>query len=154
MIGVLTQELALVEDQDQSASLTGLKKYFIEMFFYSCAIVPALDALALKLKNTVPGMKKKKGALPAEVEQLQRDVWNALKTGLKNLSTSLEKRSDLLSASLVESYTESRLLDTVTTVLPSYLEGVMAVEDIAADGERVATVVREKASEYASEKGA
>ena len=125
------------------------------MFFYSCAIVPALDALALKLKNTVPGMKKKKGALPAEVEQLQRDVWNALKTGLKNLSTSLDKRSDLLSASLLESYTESKLLDTVSNLLPSYLEAVMAEsEELAADGERVATVVREKASEHASEKGA
>jgi len=40
----------------------------MEMFMYGGILVPALDALALKLKSTVPNMKKKKGALPAEID--------------------------------------------------------------------------------------
>ena len=48
-------------------------------------IVPGLDALSLKLKSTVPSFKKKKGALPAEVESVQRDVWNATKSTLKQM---------------------------------------------------------------------
>lgn len=48
-------------------------------------VVPALDALSLKLKSTVPNFKKKKGALPAEITEVQTTVWTASKTALKSL---------------------------------------------------------------------
>ena len=48
-------------------------------------VVPALDALSLKLKSTVPNFKKKKGALPAEITEVQSTVWTASKTALKSL---------------------------------------------------------------------
>jgi len=53
------------------------------MLLYGGVIVPALDALTLKIKDTAPNFKKKKGALSTEVDQVQRLVWNATKTHLK-----------------------------------------------------------------------
>ena len=38
------------------------------MLIYGGIVVPALDALSLKLKSTVPSFKKKKGPLPQEIE--------------------------------------------------------------------------------------
>lgn len=55
------------------------------MLLYGGVIVPALDALCLKLKSVVPSFKKKKGALPAEVDQVQRCVWNTTKASIKKL---------------------------------------------------------------------
>jgi len=56
------------------------------MTLLGAVIVPAFDALCLKLKNTVPSFKKKKGAaLPAEVGEVQQAIWIATKTALKQL---------------------------------------------------------------------
>ena len=54
-------------------------------------VVPALDALSLKLKSTVPNFKKKKGALPAEITEVQSSVWMVMKTALKSLQTAIEE---------------------------------------------------------------
>ena len=61
------------------------------MLIYGGIIVPALDALSLKLKSVVPSFKKKKGPLPAEIDQVQRMVWNTMKASLKQLQTSIEQ---------------------------------------------------------------
>ena len=53
--------------------------------------MPALDALSLKLKSVAPSFKKKKGPLPAEIDQVQRMVWNTMKASLKQLQTSIEQ---------------------------------------------------------------
>ena len=59
------------------------KWFFVDMFLQGGLIVPALDALSLKLRSTVPSFKKKKGALPATVDQVQKQVWTVLKQQLK-----------------------------------------------------------------------
>ena len=46
------------------------KWFFIDMFFNGGLLVPALDALSLKLRAIVPSFKKKKGALPPSVDQV------------------------------------------------------------------------------------
>ena len=50
--------------------------------------VPAIDAVALKLKSVMPNMKKKKGgaATDPKLETLQKDVYNATKTTLKRFA--------------------------------------------------------------------
>ena len=73
LFGVIAAVKAKVESEAQemsakTASLVGLKEFFTEMFLYSGLLVPALDALSFKLKNVVPSFKKKKGALPAQVD--------------------------------------------------------------------------------------
>ena len=73
LFGVIAGVKAKVESEAQemsakTASLVGLKEFFTEMFLYSGLLVPALDALSFKLKNVVPSFKKKKGALPAQVD--------------------------------------------------------------------------------------
>lgn len=106
---VITQMYDLIEAQNaargsieslNAASSIGLKWFFIEMTLYSSVIVPALDALSLKLKSTVPSFKKKKGALPAEVDQVQKSVWNTTKTALKTISESIEQQSAQIEAAL------------------------------------------------------
>ena len=68
------------------ASPVGLKWFFMEMLLYGGVVVPALDAMSQKLKAIVPSFKKKKGAaLPPQVEQVQKNVWNATKAALKQL---------------------------------------------------------------------
>lgn len=63
-----------------------MKQFFVEMFLYGGVVVPALDALSLKIKAVMPSFKKKKGgALAAEVDQVQNDIWNAFKKQLKLL---------------------------------------------------------------------
>jgi hypothetical protein len=51
----------------KTASPIGLKWFFVEMLLYGGVVVPALDALTLKIKSTTPNFKKK-GALAPEVE--------------------------------------------------------------------------------------
>jgi len=45
-----------------------LKYFFVEMFLYGGILVPAVDAISLKLKATMPSSKKKKGAAPPEID--------------------------------------------------------------------------------------
>ena len=59
------------------------KWFFMDMFLHGGLLVPALDALSLKLRAIVPSFKKKKGALPPAVDQVQKLVWTALKTNLR-----------------------------------------------------------------------
>ena len=42
----------------------------MDMFLNGGLIVPALDALSLKLRAVVPSFKKQKGALPPAVDQV------------------------------------------------------------------------------------
>jgi len=78
---ILTNTLATFEElfavidsvcqlRGEVASPLGLKWFFVSMTMYGGVIVPALDALSLKLKTTVPSFKKKKGSLPAELDQV------------------------------------------------------------------------------------
>ena len=55
------------------ASQVCLKWFFVETTLMGATLLPALDALSLKLKNTMPSLKKKKGgaALAAEISEVQ-----------------------------------------------------------------------------------
>ena len=132
------------KDEARAASLAGLKWFFVEMTVFGAIVVPALDALALKLKATVPSFKKKgKGALAPELDQVQRLVWNASKTAYKQLQTSVEQQAAQIEASLSRYFTESELLGVSEQILP-------AEEDFAP----IRALTREKAVEFASEKQA
>lgn len=58
------------ETASTMASCIGLKWFFVEMTVYGSVVVPAIDALSLKLKTTVPSFKKKKDALAPELDQV------------------------------------------------------------------------------------
>jgi len=77
------------------------------MLLYGGVIVPALDALTIKIKTTTPNLKKKKGALPAEVDQVQRIVWNATKTHLKQLQSAVEQQATAIETAVRQSFAES-----------------------------------------------
>ena len=72
--------------------------------------MPALDALSLKLRNTVPSFKKKKGALPVEITEVQTSMWMATKTALKSLQTAMEEQSTLIEANLHETFAEAEVM--------------------------------------------
>ena len=131
------------------ASQVGLKWFFVEMLIYGGIIVPALDALSLKLKSTAPSFKKKKGPLPAEIDQVQRLVWNSMKTALKQLQTSIEQQAVLIEASLREHYSEIQVLSSVDNL--SFLSEAFISTNYE-DIEPVLTTVREKAIEFSREK--
>ena len=49
-------------------SQTGLKIFYVENLLLGSVIVPAIDAFSLKFKQVLPSFKKKKGALPPELD--------------------------------------------------------------------------------------
>ena len=109
-------------------------------------VVPALDALSLKLKITVPNFKKKKGALPAEITEVQSTVWTASKTALKSLQTAIEEQGIFIEAKLNETFTEAEVAAIGERVqLPNNCD--------ADDFEEIRARIRDKALEFASEKG-
>jgi len=55
------------------------------MMLIGAVVVPALDALCLKLRSLMPSFKKKGGALAAQITEVQNSMWIATKTCLKSL---------------------------------------------------------------------
>ena len=75
----------------EMGSEIGLKTLFVENLLLGCFVVPAIDALTCKFRKVIPSFKKKKGALPPDVDQLQKTLFNGWKTALKELVAILEK---------------------------------------------------------------
>ena len=82
-----------MEDDTEPFQDGFLRAFFIKSLLEGAILVPALDAFAIKLKQIAPNMKKKKGALPAEVQEFEKKMWNGLKQGLKAVMQSIEKTS-------------------------------------------------------------
>lgn len=116
------------------------------MLLYGGVIVPALDALTIKIKTTTPNLKKKKGALPAEVDQVQRIVWNATKTHLKQLQSAVEQQATAIETAVRQSFAESSVLAKIDS-LPFLESSDETTAPILAS-------IREKAVEFSSEKAA
>ena len=63
------EHVTLISSQDGDISSTrSLRGFFVMSLLIGSILVPALDALSLKLKSTVPSFKKKKGALAQELD--------------------------------------------------------------------------------------
>lgn len=124
-----------------------MKQFFVEMFLYGGVVVPAFDALSLKIKAVMPSFKKKKGgALAAEVEQVQNEIWNAFKKQLKLLSTGIEKQSSLIDSKLRESFEPNMLVNDVQNVTFSVYSDEEAASILALAKEKASELSREKAA--------
>lgn len=112
--------------------------------------MPALDALCLKLKAAVPSFKKKKGALPAAVDQVQKEVWTAFKLMLTQYKTSIEAQAAALESAIRDQFTESAVLGSV----PEDFIATYSPDGFNDEMSSVASLIREKAVEFANEKSA
>jgi hypothetical protein len=117
------------------------------MVIYGGVVVPALDALSCKLKSVMQSFKKKKGALPAEVDQVQKEVWNTTKASLKELQRSIEEQAVVIEAALNASFSESQVSEVCQSIPAIYLSSLDA-ESLAP----IQTLLLEKSSEFAREK--
>ena len=102
-------------------SEVGLKILFVESLLLGCFVVPALDALCCRFRQVIPSFKKKKGALPPDVDQLQKTIFNGLKSAIKELSAIIEKIPTAVETSVSEKYN----LDVLTASCDKidYFEG-------------------------------
>ena len=125
----------------------------MDMMLQGSLLVPALDALCLKLRITVPSFKKKKGALPPAVDQVQKLVWTALKTNLKLYQTSIEGHASALDAAIKDQFSEGAMLACVNDesfILQSFFNASYDLDKISA----LMEIIRSKAVEFSNEKSA
>ena len=115
------------------------------MLLYGGVVVPALDAMALKLRATVPSFKKKKAALPAEVEKVQQEIWTETKNSLKAMQQAIASQVGVLEAGVAEKFSENSTLATLDNLPFINDQGSEEMAQIMAQ-------MREKAVEFSREK--
>ena len=71
---------AQCDNMTENKSMRGM---FVTSLVIGAILIPALDALSLRLQQASPNLKKKKGSAPQEVQDLDSKIWQPLKKYLK-----------------------------------------------------------------------
>jgi len=103
--GHVVQLLALLQAiklPSDFSTLPAIKSVFLDCLIWGGALTPLLNAVVDCLKEVLPSMKKKKGKVVPELDQLNAECWMPLKQQVIRLSQEFDGQAAALNKVIQE----------------------------------------------------